>query len=254
MSASPAYGSDPAPAPWRIGRGILLAALSIGLVAATGGPQGAGPQDTGMGPQPSTFPASWELEFKFLDPQRIEVAPPGSDRPEVYWYIVYTVINPGPRAQRFFPMFQIVTEDLQVFDTDVGISPRVFEAIRGRHKITHKYLVEPTKVIGALLSGDDNARESVAIWRNIDLSIVSFKVYVAGLSGETQFVPNPGYDPSRPETELVRGPDGSQRKVATNPRHFTLRKTLEISYTLPGSPAARPGVTPVRGQVRWIMR
>jgi hypothetical protein len=215
---------------------------------------GAAPQDVGTGPQPSTFPASWELEFKFLDPQRIEVTAPGSDRPDVYWYIVYTVTNPGRRSQRFFPMFQIVTEDLQVFDTDVGISPRVFDAIRQRHKALYKYLEEPTKVIGTLLSGEDNSRESVAIWRNIDLSIVSFKVYVAGLSGETQFIPNPRYDPKRPETELVRDPGGVEHRLVVNPRHFTLRKTLEISYTLPGSPAARPGVTPVRGQVRWIMR
>ncbi len=226
-----------------------LAPLTVWLALA-----GAGPQDVGTGPHPATYPASWELELKFLDPQRIEVAAPGADRPDVYWYIVYTVANPGPRSQRFFPMFQIVTEDLQVFETDVGISPRVFDAIRERHKITHKYLVEPTKVIGSLLSGEDNARESVAIWRNIDLSIVCFEVYVAGLSGETQFAPNPGYDPRRPETELVRSADGSEHKVVTNPRQFTLRKTLEISYTLPGSRAARPGVTPVRGQVRWIMR
>jgi hypothetical protein len=214
----------------------------------------ASPQDLGTGPQPSTFPASWELEFKFRDPERIEVTTPGSERPDVYWYILYTVTNPGPRSQRFFPMFQIVTENMQILDTDVGISPRVFDAIRERHKAVYKYLEDPTRVIGTLLSGTDNARESVAIWRNIDLSNVSFAVYVAGLSGETQFVPNPRYDPKRPETEMVRGPDGSERRVVTNPRQFTLRKTLEIRYTLPGSPAARPGVTPERGQVRWIMR
>jgi hypothetical protein len=228
---------------------LALASLTVWLGLA-----GANAQDPGDIPRPSTYPASWQFEFKFLDPQRIEVQLPGTDRPDVYWYIVYTVTNPGPRSERFFPMFQIVTDDLRVFDTDVGISPLVFDAIRERHKITHKYLVDPTKVIGALLSGDDNARESVAIWRNVELSIIGFKVYVAGLSGETQFQPNPSYDPKRPETELVRDPDGTAHKVLTNPRAFTLRKTLEISYTLPGSPAARPGVTPERGMVRWIMR
>ncbi len=228
---------------------LALAPITLWLVlAAPGG------TDVGTGPQPSARPVSWELELKFLDPRRIEVQLPGADRPEVYWYLVYTVTNPGRRAERFFPMFQIVTEDLQVFDTDLGISPLVFEAIRERHRITHKYLVEPTKVIGALLSGDDNARESVAIWRNIDLTLNSFSVYVAGLSGETQFLPNPGYDPGRPETEKVTGPDGRSREVLANPQQFTLRKTLEIRYTLPGSPAARPDVMPERGVARWIMR
>ena len=31
-------------------------------------------------------------------------------------------------------------------------------------------------------------------------------------------------------------PDGTEREVTVNPKYFTLRKTLEINYTLPGSP------------------
>jgi hypothetical protein len=228
---------------------LVLAPLALCLAALA-----QSTQPVGSGPQPLPRPVSWELELKFLDPQRIEVQLPGSDRPEVYWYLVYTVTNPGPRSQRFFPMFQIVTDDLRVYETDLGISPLVFDAIRTRHRITHKYLVEPTKVIGALLSGDDNARESVAIWRDIDLTSGSFTVYVAGLSGETQLMPNPGYDPKRPAAQLLSGPDGRERRVVSNPEHFTLRKTLEIRYTLAGSPAAIREVNPVRGAVRWIMR
>jgi len=44
------------------------------------------------------------------------------------------------------------------------------------------------------------------------------------------------------------------REMDLNPRYFTLRKTLEIRYTLPGSPQARPGAQPQRDEVRWIMR
>lgn len=205
----------------------------------------------GTGPEPAATRVSWEFEFKFDDPQRIEVQLPGADQPEVYWYMVYTVTNPDARSQLFFPTVQIVTEDLRVFDTDVGISPLVFEVIRERHRRTHQYLVHPTPGIGELLSGDDNARECVAIWRQIDLNVNSFKVYVAGLSGETQFVRNPVHDPSKPEG-VKRGADGKERIV--NPKHFTLRKTLEIQYDLPGSPAARSLAAPERGQVRWIMR
>lgn len=211
------------------------------------------PAAVGGGPEPSPTPIAWELEFRFLDPKRIEVQLPGTDRREVYWYLVYTVVNTSPRSQRFYPMFQIVTEDLRVFDTDLGISPLVFEAIRERHRITHKYLVEPTKAIGALLTGEDNARESVAIWRQIDLTVNHFTVYVAGLSGEAQFLRNPSFDPEQPETKEVIGPDGVPR-AGPNPRTFTLRKTLEIRYTLPGSPQARPQAAPQRTDVRWIMR
>ncbi len=213
----------------------------------------APPVEVGAGPEPARHPVSWELEFRFLDPKRIEVQLPGSSRPDAYWYMVYTVSNPSTRARRFFPMFQIVTDDLKVYDTDMGISPLVFDAIRDRHKIMYPYLVPPTKAYGTLLSGDDYARESVAIWRDIDLNSNGFVVYVTGLCGETRFVRNPGYDPDRPETETIETPAGP-REVTANPKYFTLRKTLEIRYNLPGSPAARGAVVPERGHTRWIMR
>lgn len=224
--------------------------VSLSLLFLTAQP----PVEVGVGPEPSPRPVSWELDFRFLDPKRIEVALPGTGRTETYWYMVYTVVNRSPRAQRLFPIFQIVTEDLVVHDTDMGISPLVFDAIKERYAITHKYLVPPTKAYGALLSGEDNARESVAVWRDINLEQNSFKVFVAGLSGELRFVPNPRYDPNRPETGVTAGSDGRPQQVETNPKYFTLRKTLEIQYNLPGSPAARPGVSPERGATRWIMR
>ena len=227
-----------------------FAALPLLMVLSAAPPA----REVGSGPEPSPTPISWELGFKFLDPQRIEVQLPGAERPEVYWYLVYTVTNTSPRSQRFFPLFQIVTEDLHVYDTDMGIDPLVFDAIRERNRITHKYLVDPTKAIGALLSGDDYARESVAIWRQIDLTICAFSVYVAGLSGEMRFIPNPAYDPQKPETRKTTGPDGKSSEVTVNPKNFTLRKTLQIRYTLPGSPVARPAAMPERDQVRWIMR
>lgn len=207
--------------------------------------------EVGQGPQPAANPISWELEFKFLDPQRIEVQLPGRTEPEVYWYIVYTATNTSGRTQDFFPMFQIVTEDLQVFGTDLGIHQLVFDAIRERHRLTHKYLVHPTKAIGPLLAGTDHARESVAIWRDIDLNVNQFMVYVAGLSGELQFLRNPSYDSDEPE---VAAADPAELGQVENPKHFTLRKTLSIRYTLPGSAPARHVASPRRESVDWIMR
>lgn len=195
----------------------------------------------GKGPQPSPTPVSWELDLRFLDPQRIEVQVPGASTPEVYWYMVYTVTNHTGRTQRFFPTFQLVTDDLHVVDTDMGIHALVFEAIRERHRRTNPDLVHPTKAIDDLLTGDDNARESVAIWRGVDSDAHSIAIYVAGLSGEARVAPNPTFDSARPE-----GPE--------NPKQFTLRKTLEIRYNLRGDAAARALVEPERTGVRWIMR
>jgi len=227
---------------------VPCALLAVWLAAAPAD------QEVGSGPQPSPTPVSWELEFRFLDPKRIEIQLPGQDRPEVYWYVVYTVVNNTGRSQRFCPTFQIVTADLRVLDTDMGISPLIFDAIAQRHKLTHKYLVHPTKACDVLLTGEDHARESVAIWRQVDLTLNNFTLYVAGLSGETRLVPNPTWDPNQPEVSTVIGPEGRKRELPTNPRNFTLRKTLEIRYTLPGSPSAGFEALPERGETRWVMR
>jgi len=209
--------------------------------------------DVGKGPQPSPTPVAWEFELAFEDPKRIDVFVPGEGT-TTYWYMLYTVSNPGRQGQRFFPLFQIVTEDLQVVDTDMGINLRVFDEIAARHNKVYKYLVPPTQAIGALLAGDDNARESVAIWRGVDLSQTAFSIFVAGLSGETRVVENPAYKPGEPETRSFIGPDGRPTAVTLNPKTFTLRKTLEVQYTLPGSKHARTVTAPQRGQVRWVMR
>ncbi len=233
----------------------MLLTLVSSLLVLVAAPQDRR-EDLAAGLQPSPTPVSWELEFKFLDPRRIEVQLPGSDKPETYWYMVYTVTNTGQRAQRFFPIFQFVTDDLKIYNMDVGISPLVFDAIKERHKLTHKYLVHPTKAVGTLLTGDDNARESVAVWRDVDMppSVNGFRIYVAGLSGESRLVPNPKYDPKQPETRLVKDESGKDREEPVNPKAFTLRKTLELRYNLPGSPDARATVDAERGEMRWIMR
>lgn len=212
-------------------------------------PQGV--DEIAKGPAPSASTVSWELDFRFLDPRRIEVQLPGQSEPETFWYMVYTVSNPNPQTHFFFPTFEIVTDDLRVFETDLGIPPQVFEAIRERHRRTHPYLVNPTRAIGELLRGEDHARESVAVWRVSDINATQFRVYVGGLSGEVRLVPNPAHDPNDPEVREV-APDG--REVVQNPKFFTLRKTLEIRYNLPGSPAARGVATPERMSVRWVMR
>ncbi len=221
---------------------LVMAVFALGLTAP---PE----NQVGKGPQPAATPVAWEFEFKFLDPQRIEVQSPETGANEVYWYMVYTVTNRGDRSQMFFPMFQVVTDDLKVFDSDTGISKLVFDAIKERHKQTHPYLVHPTKAIGDLLAGADNARESVAIWRQIDLNLDKFTVYVSGLSGESRFVRNPAFDATKPET-----PDRPGAKHGGNPKYFTLRKTLEIRYNLPGSATARSQAEPERRVIRWVMR
>lgn len=216
-------------------------------------------EPVGTGPEPAPTTISWELKFDYLAPRRIESGG------HVYWYMVYTVTNTSDRTQRFFPQFQLVTEGLRVLDTDVGIPAAVFNQIYERHKKTHPYLVHPTKAIGELRTGEDNARESVAIWRADDVKVNNFTIYVAGLSGETRLVPNPAARPAKPgegadsadksgsETAPGAAPASSGPSAAP-PKYFTLRKTLELRYTLPGSLEALASAEPELRSARWVMR
>jgi hypothetical protein len=231
---------------------LLAAAAAFLAIAGAAGDERTPP--VGVGPEPAPTPISWEFDFDYVPPRRIEVQLAGSSEPEVYWYMLYTVTNTSPTTQRFYPSFELVTEDLRVIETDMGISPLVFNAIKERHKVTHPYLVHPTEAIGELRSGDDYARESVAIWRASDLNVTEFKIYVAGLSGEARVLRNPAFDSDKPETKEVTGDDGRRREVTVNPKYFTLRKTLQLSYTLPASRQARAQIEPRLDDARWIMR
>lgn len=233
---------------------LRLLAATVVFLAIPGTQAEEGKPSVGIGPEPSPTPISWEFDFKYVPPRRIEVRLSDSDKPEVYWYMLYTVTNTSSTTQRFYPSFELVTEDLRVIETDMGISPLVFDAIRERHKITHQYLVHPTEAIGDLPSGDDYARESVAIWRASDLNVTEFKIYVAGLSGEARVLRNPAFDPDQPETRKVTGDNGRQREVTVNPRYFTLRKTLQLTYTLPASDQARAQIEPRLDDASWVMR
>jgi len=233
---------------------LRLFAATI-LFLATPGSVAQEPEPAvGIGPAPAPTPISWEFDFKYVPPRRITVQLAGSDQPNTYWYMLYTVTNTSQTTQRFYPTFELVTEDLRVIPTDMGISPLVFNAIKERHQITHKYLVHPTKAIGDLRRGDDYARESVAIWPVGDLNVNEFKIYIAGLSGEARVLRNPAFEPDQPETKQITGDDGRQREITVNPKYFTLRKTLQLSYTLPASEHAREQVEPRLDHASWIMR
>ncbi len=227
---------------------VLLSGIASGLDTQEREPA------VGIGPEPSPTPISWEFDLQYVPPRRIEVQPSGAAERQQYWYMLYTVTNTSDTTQHFYPTFELVTRDLQVIGTDIGISPLVFEAIKERHRITHKYLVHPTKAIGDLRTGADYARESVAIWRADDIRGSEFTIYVAGLSGEARVLRNPAYDPDGPETKTVVGDDGREREVTINPKYFTLRKTLQLRYTLPASERARGQIEPRLEEARWIMR
>lgn len=205
-------------------------------------------------PTPSIAPKSWQLEFEFTDPRRLTVQVPGEAAPRIYWYMLYTVTNNSGRDVQFLPRFEIVTDKLQVLETDATADPAVFAAIKKLHAKDRPFLLEPLEVMGKLLQGSDNAKDSVAIWQDFTADARQFTVFVGGLSGESVILPNPTYDSAKPEFVMKDLPGGAKVKVTTNPKRFVLYKTLSVAYRLPGDDQARKQAEPNREKVDWLMR
>jgi len=192
-------------------------------------------------PSPSVAPRNWQLDFDFEDLQRLDVVLPGDRQPTTFWYMVYTVTNNSGKDVEFYPSFQLVTSTLQVVTGGDNISPSVYDAIAAQYRNMYPFFRVPTDMTGTLLQGPDNSRTSAAVFRDFDRTANEVTVYVGGLSGEIVSVPNPSFDPEKPES-------------AENMRFFPLRKTLAIPYDIPGDERTRQQAPPVRKKTDWVMR
>ncbi len=194
-------------------------------------------------PKPSPVPVSWQLDIKFQDIKRIRVNIPGEGE-KTFWYMIYTITNNTGRDITFNPEFALVTDTFEVIPAQIHVAPEVFTAIKNKYKATYPWLENPLKIIGKILQGKDNARDSVAIWPDFDPKASRFDIYIGGLSGEIIAVPNPLF---------VKG-KSDPKKV---PPYFVLQKTMTIHYTLPTDPANRERAQAIRtGQpdIEWVMR
>ncbi|HWP41192.1 MAG TPA: hypothetical protein VNL70_09720 [Tepidisphaeraceae bacterium] len=187
-------------------------------------------------PKPSPYPRSWELDFSYDTPRRIVVQVPGSSIPQPYWYMTYTVTNNTDREQMFLPIFELLTKDGQVIRSDRNIPAAVFQAIKQREK---KPFLEPYPAIsGELRLGEDQARDSVAIWPEPHAEMGQFSIFVGGLSGEILALTDSSGQP-------VRSSDG---------KPVILRKTLQLNFLIRGD-EVYPGEDEVNENAReWVMR
>lgn len=209
-----------------------LARVSLVLFASYGC---AAARVASAAPQAGLVSSAWQLDFDFADPQRITV------QGETYWYMIYRVTNRTGKDVDFFPSFRLVTNTLQVVEGGAGVSPLVYDAIAGRHRVDFPFFAPPTKITGPLLQGAENARESAVVFRTFDLQASRFTIFAGGLSGEIETRPNPAFDKGKPES-------------ASNPRSFLFRRTLYIVYDLPGDVQTRANATPIRRTRDWEMR
>lgn len=188
-------------------------------------------------PEPSIYPVAWEFDFDYRTPRRIVVE--GRDgRPQAYYYMVYTVTNDSDEERLFLPVIEMVTDDGRIIEAnrDLPNLMSVFNTIKKQVKSLN--LAAPQDMFGTLRLGEDQAKSSVAIWREPAAEMGTFHIYVGGLSGET--VPLAGID-GKP----LQNADG---------RPIVLRKTRQITLKVRGD-EVRPGQDVVDELANdWVMR
>jgi hypothetical protein len=179
-------------------------------------------------PEPSVAPRAWELQFTHGKPQPIVITTLEGDM-HWYWFMTYKVVNNTGREMLFIPEATVATDRGHIIIANHHLPPRLFPLIQQR--VGNRLLQSPIESVGQLLQGEDHARESVIIWRDLGQRVDRISIFVSGLSGETATI-------QHPETG----------------EPVVLRKTLQIDYALPGSDP-HPQTQPVlpRGQ-RWVMR
>jgi hypothetical protein len=177
-------------------------------------------------PQPSIVPVSWELTFRHGPVERLIMPIDGKN--QTFWYMRYTVINNTGKDILFTPDFELSTDTGQVQQAFKDVPNAVFDKIKSTYN--DPLMLSPTQILGKLLQGDDNAKNGVIIFSNVDSDARDFQVFISGLSGETAEVQNP----------LTNKP-------------VVLQKTLILDYNVPGqSIGIQP--QPKLKSVKWVMK
>lgn len=215
---------------------LLAVAASLLLAASLPAPAGAQKY-----PEPSVYPVSWELVLQYRTPKRIVVEVPGEPHPTAYWYMTYTVTNPGKDPVNYVPQFELVSDDGRIHRADKVIPSQVFTAIKARER---NNLLQPArKVEGQLLPGEDQAKDGVAIWPEPQLRMGVFNIFAGGLSGEYVRMKDKDGKPL-----MTKNP------VTKEDEEVVLRKQLQLTFHVAGD-EVRPGEDPVHPKVeKWVMR
>ena len=221
--------NTPRPHAGRCSLWLLVLAVAVTVTLGVGRSQAY--------PEPKIISDSWQLEFFYKTPRLIAVDVDGDGQKQHYWYLPYTVTNNTGEDQLFVPYVQMLTDRGHLLTAGRNVEPSVYKAIAREQQ--NPLLVSPTEAIGKLLQGEDNARDSVAIWQAPDADTDTMTIFFGGLSGETAVVDHP-----------IDVDDQG------NPVKVVLRKTRTITFKTPGTlPQIMRGREPVRFvRAGWVMR
>ena len=211
----------------------LVLTVAILAVSLAGWASGA--------PEPSLVPSTdtWQLEIELHgQPQLLTITLPGDTEPQRFWYILYTVTNNSDQDVEFYPQFELLTNTFRLRQAGVGVRRPVFEAVRHRYHSAVPLLEPASMVTGRVLLGRDNARDSVAIFKDFDPRATSVSVFASGFSNETVTVAHP----------MLKDADTGV------PKQVLLRKTLRLNYQVPGDEYNPDSRVMLYRDREWIMR
>ncbi len=216
-----------------------LAVVVLGMLVV------AGLRPLPAAPQPSDARIAWEIDIDYKNPQPIMVKIPGRPKPQLFWYLLYTVTNRSGKDRLFVPEIVLYTNTGQMLRAGQGVNTIVYKTIKKLHN--NPLLYDMVSITGKLLQGEDNARDGVAIFRDFDPKAASFEIFFGGLSGEIAVTRLP-----RPIMVKEIGPGGKQMMVEKD--RITLVKTLKLQYTVGTEAKGRLNAKVRLLRKGWVMR
>ncbi|MFW5682773.1 MAG: hypothetical protein ACOC1G_07185 [Phycisphaeraceae bacterium] len=222
MSTRPPFESSPTQRSLRTRWLSLAIAVCMAVPALFAGAATAAPE-------PELVSPSWNLEFTYDKPHAIAVKNLEGET-KWYWYMTYEVTNKTGRTQLFVPEVTVADDTGRIMQAGDDVPNRVYRAIRD--KLRSVSLQSPVQILGELLEGEDHSKKGVVVWpAALDRDVDEYRVFFAGLSGETAVVEHPGTG------EEIR-----------------LRRTLMIRFALPGDDEHPQRQTVDRIEQRDVMR
>src|SRR5436190_6772957 len=161
-------------------RSLLALPALLFLVAAA--PFASTALPAAAAPEPSPVPKRWQLEIA-PGPLRIAVVNT-AEGPRAFFYLTSKVTNNGASDLLFAPTFELATDETsEPLRSGRDIPIAVTRAIMER--LSNQFLEDQISVVGNILRGPENARESLAIWPVPHMRLSELAIYASGFSGET---------------------------------------------------------------------
>ncbi|MBS0186722.1 MAG: hypothetical protein JSS51_01560 [Planctomycetes bacterium] len=187
---------------------------------------------TGMAPEPNPVPQRWQFDVR---PGNLRFAkfetPDGQIRG--YFFLTYRVVNNTKEDLLLAPLFELATENGDIVRSGRDVPPSVMKKIMT--EVDNPLAQDQISILGTLLQGEENGREGVVVFSDVDTSARDITIYATGFSGETTPV-----EVKDPKTGKVH--------------KETLRKTLSLQYKLPGDVTGRVNEPLPLFEQRWVMR